>query len=303
MVLRRNHSQTVSFRILHSGLTDTGRVLAGNEDAWAADPAQGLYIVADGMGGHNAGEIAAQLVVQSLPTLVRKRVGGEIGDGGDGDASASASAGTGADGGRDGAGAAAAAVPRRAARTLARRLKSAVARLNREVYEHSLSDPELRGMGATVVLAMVRGGEAVVVHLGDSRAYLWRAGKLKLLTKDHSVVQALIDLGEITAAEAATHPERNRITASVGMPGDAVPDTKRVSLREGDKLLLCSDGLANMVADAEIGQILGRRRSPEMVCQDLIDAANVAGGHDNITAVVIEVQEPADVETGAASSG
>ena len=270
----------MSFRILHSGLTDTGRVRAGNEDAWAADPAQGLYIVADGMGGHNAGEIAAQLVVHSLPKLVRKRIGN---GGGNGDGTA--------------------ASPPRTAKALARRLRSAVARLNREVYEHSMSDPDLRGMGATVVAVMVRGTEAVVVHLGDSRAYLLRDGKLKPLTKDHSVVQALIDLGEITEAEAATHPERNRITASVGMPGDATPDTKRVHLREGDKLLLCSDGLANMVADAEIGQILGRRRSPEMVCQDLVDAANVAGGHDNITAVVVEVQEPADVETGAASSG
>jgi protein phosphatase len=262
----------VSFRILHSGLTDTGRVRIGNEDAWAADPAQGLYIVADGMGGHNAGEIAAQLVVDSLPKLVRKRIGT------DGSAP-------------------------RTTQALARRLRSAVARLNREVYAHSMSEPGLHGMGATVVLALVRGGEAVVVHMGDSRAYLLRDGKLKLLTKDHSVVQELIDIGEITEAEAATHPERNRITASVGMPGDATPDSRRVPLRAGDKLLLCSDGLANMVPDPEIGQILGRCRCPEMVCQDLIDAANVAGGQDNITAVVVEVQEPADVETGAASSG
>lgn len=251
----------VNFRILHSGLTDTGRVRAGNEDAWAADPAQGLYIVADGMGGHNAGEIAAQLVVDSLPKLVRRRVGGD------------------------------GASPRKT-QAVARRLRSAVARLNRDVYEHSMSDPGLRGMGATVVLALVRGGEAVVVHMGDSRAYLQRDGKLKLLTRDHSVVQELIDTGEITEAEAATHPERNRITASIGMPGDAAPDSRRVPLRKGDKLLLCSDGLANMVADPEIGQILGRRQCTEMVCQDLVDAANAAGGHDNITAVVVEVREP-----------
>ena len=266
----------MNFRILHYGLTDTGRVRIGNEDAWAADPAQGLYIVADGMGGHNAGEIAAQLVVDTLPKLVRKRIGSD------------------------------GAAPR-TTQALARRLRSAVARLNREVYAHSMSEPGLQGMGATVVLAMIRGGEAVVVHMGDSRAYLLRDGRLKLLTKDHSVVQALIDMGEITEEEAATHPERNRITASVGMPGDATPDSRRVPLRNGDRLLLCSDGLANMVPDAGIGRILGSPRSPEMVCQDLIDAANVAGGHDNITVVVLDVQapdeakEPADAESGAAS--
>ena len=295
MVGPRNHLvYNVNFRILHYGLTDTGRVRAGNEDAWAADPAQGLYIVADGMGGHNAGEIAAQIVVESLPKLVRKRVRGENGARGRRAAASGAATATGAT--ATGAGP-------QSNQALVRRLRSAVSRLNREVYEHSMSDPGLRGMGATVVLALVRGGEAVVVHMGDSRAYLLRDGGIELLTKDHSVVQSLIDLGEITAEEAATHPERNRITASVGMPGDATPDTKRVPLQAGDKLLLCSDGLANMVPDPEIGQILGRCRCPEMVCQDLIDAANVAGGHDNITVVVIEAQEPADVETGAASSG
>jgi PPM family protein phosphatase len=248
----------VTLRILHSGLTDTGRVRPGNEDAWAADASQGLYIVADGMGGHNAGEIAARLVVESLPKMVRKRIKPET-----------KSVSTG----------------------LARRLRSAVSRLSRDVYEHSMSEPGLHGMGATVVLAMVRGGEAVIVHMGDSRAYLLRAAKLRLMTKDHSIVQELLDRGRITPDEVATHPARNRITASVGMPGEPSPDSRRLVLQAGDKLLLCTDGLAGMIPDEHIAKILDRRDPPELVCRELIDAANAAGGHDNITVVVLEATE------------
>jgi protein phosphatase len=251
-------------------LTDTGRVRAGNEDAWAADVAQGLYIVADGMGGHAAGEIAATLVVESLPKMIRKRVEG-------------------------------AAPPTSAA--LARRLRSAVARLSRDVYEHSMTDPGLRGMGATVVAAMIRNDEAVVVHLGDSRAYLMRGGKLKLLTRDHSVVQALLDAGRITPEEAEHHPARNRITASVGMPGDPSPDSRRVPLVPGDRLLLCTDGLGCMISDAAVADVLRQREPPAEICRRLVDAANSAGGHDNVTVVVLEFREAEDIELGAASSG
>ncbi len=148
-------------------------------------------------------------------------------------------------------------------------------------------------MGATVVLAMIRDSEAIIVHMGDSRAYLLREGKLKLLTKDHSVIQLLLDAGEITPEEAAYHPDRNRITASVGMPGDASPDSKRVPLHVGDKLLLCTDGLANMIDEVQITPIMDRAQTPEVICKDLIDAANAAGGDDNITVVVIEVKDAA----------
>jgi len=244
-------------QIVHCGMTDTGLVRAGNEDAWAVDVAQGLYIVADGMGGHNAGEIAAQLVVESLPKLVQRRLS---------------------------------TMPRTSA-ALARRLRSAVSRLSRDVYEQASEKPHLYGMGATVVAAMIRGDEAIIVHMGDSRAYLLRDGRLRLLTRDHSVVQALIDAGDITPEEAEYHPDRNRITASIGMPGEPTPDSKRVHLRIGDKLLLCTDGLANMVDDAHVCQILRSTAPPETVCKDLIDAANTAGGDDNITVVVIEVRE------------
>jgi serine/threonine protein phosphatase PrpC len=252
----------VSFRLVHSGLTDTGRVRAGNEDAWAADAEQGLYIVADGMGGHNAGEVAAHAVVETLPAMVRRRV----------------------DRGRRGAA---------SAQGLARRLRSAVCRLSRDVYRRAMAEPGLHGMGATVVLAMIRRDAAVVVHMGDSRAYLLRDGQLQALTKDHSVVQELLDRGHITPDEAATHPARNRITASVGMPGDPVPDSLRVPLHAGDKLMLCTDGLAGMVPDDLIAGVLARPDPPADLCRALVDAANDAGGHDNVTVVVIEVRAAA----------
>lgn len=248
----------MTLRILHSGLTDTGRVRAGNEDAWAVDESQGLYIVADGMGGHNAGEIAARLVVESLPKLMQKR-GSSI-------------------------------LPRTSAAT-ARRLRSAVSRLSRDVYAQAMTQPQLYGMGATVVAAMIHGDEAIVVHMGDSRAYLVRDGRIRLLTRDHSIIQVLLDAGHITPEQALYHPDRNRITASIGMPGDPSPDSKRVHLRTGDKLLLCSDGLANMVDDLHICQIVDKTETPDAICRALVDAANAAGGDDNITAVVMEVRE------------
>ena len=244
-------------------MTDTGRVRAGNEDAWAADVAQGLYIVADGMGGHNAGEIASQLVVESLPKLMQKRAGSIM--------------------------------PRTSA-AIARRLRSAVSRLSRDVFEQASTQPHLFGMGATVVAVMIHGEEAVVVHMGDSRAYLLRDGRLRLLTKDHSVIQILLDAGHITPEQAQFHPDRNRITASIGMPGDPTPDSRRVALRNGDKLLLCTDGLANMVDDLHICQVMDRPESPETICRNLVDAANTAGGDDNITVVMLEVRDSAETE-------
>ena len=241
--------------ILHAGLTDTGLVRAGNEDAWSVDPAQGLFIVADGMGGHNAGEIAAGLVVETLPVLVRSRMN------------------------RLGA---------RSSKALARRLRSAVARVSRDVFQRAMQEPELYGMGATVVVALVRDRELVVAHLGDSRAYLLHGDRLQMLTRDHSVIQALLDSGQITADEVSTHPARNRITASVGMPGSPTPDSRQVTLEAGDKLLLCTDGLAGMISDERIGDILRAAQPPETICRALVNAANDAGGHDNITAVVVE---------------
>jgi len=244
--------------LTYAGLTDRGRVRPQNEDRWVADPEQGLYLVADGMGGEVAGALAAQVVVETLPALLRQRLPGL-------DTLATSEAG--------------------------QRVQAALVELNDHLRAQSRNHPGLEGMGATVVLALIRDTQALIAHLGDSRAYLWRQKRLKRLTTDHSVIQLLLHSGDITPEEAATHPARSHLTRFVGMPGEALPEVRWQTLAPGDRLLLCSDGLTGMVSDREVLAILNRRLPPEETCQRLIEAANAAGGQDNITVVIVNVDE------------
>ncbi len=144
----------------------------------------------------------------------------------------------------------------------------------------------LEGMVATVVLAVVRADQALIGHMGDSRAYLWREGRLRQLTADHSLAQLMVECGELKPEEARHHPARERLTRGVGMIGNPVPEVKFVALHPADRLLLCTDGLVKMVADEEIAAIVNVDSDPESVCRGLADAANQAGGRDNVTVVV-----------------
>lgn len=244
--------------LTHAALTDTGRVRVENQDRWFADDKQGLFIVSDGVGGHSAGGLAAHIVVRILPPLLRKRMD---------------------------------RIEDLATKKAGIQLKAALAESSRSVRDATRGKAGLAGMGATIVLALVRENEALVAHLGDSRAYLFRGGRLEQLTRDHSIIQELLNSGEITAEQAATHPARGHLSQCVGMPGEAMPAVRCVELQAGDRLLLCTDGLTGMLSDDELVSILKRKLTAKQACKQLIATANRAGGRDNITALLLAVSK------------
>jgi protein phosphatase len=231
-----------------AGRSDLGLVRPGNEDAWLVDPAAGLYVVADGLGGHPGGEVAARLAVERLPPLLRDAPFDPW------------------------------------------TLRAALVALNAQLADHARRYPELDGMGTTVVTALVCGDRAAIGHVGDSRAYQHRQGRLARLTKDHSVVEELLDAGSIDQAQAVVHPQRSQLTQCVGACGPVVPSVRTVELAAGDRLLLCTDGLTTMLEDAAIERLLARHADPDAACTALIDAALAAGGLDNVTVVVVDVE-------------
>lgn len=235
--------------LLRSGsATDVGRVRAVNQDAVLDSPT--LFVVADGMGGHAAGEVAASTAITTLQA-------------------ASEAIGT------------------------AEGLEEAIAKANRSIYNASLADPSLAGMGTTVVAAalVVEGGRdrVVVMNVGDSRAYRFRRGTLVQVTEDHSLVAEMVRRGEIEEAEAELHPQRHVITRALGLEDVVVADSFPVHVREGDRILLCSDGLTNEVDDEEIALVLGSVADPKAAADDLVARANAHGGADNISVVVVDV--------------
>lgn len=243
--------------IQHAGLTDLGRVREENEDRWAADPELGLYIVADGMGGHLGGGLASKVVVETLPALIRTQLG---------------------------------RLDKMTEPGASERMLAILSELSNRLRDGSKEYPGLRGLGSTVVLLLARGSHALVAHMGDSRAYLLREKELRQLTTDHTLVQLLIESGDISTEEAATHPSRGQLTRYVGMDGEPLPECQVLELEPGDILLLCSDGLTGMISDHMIEHILQDKSEPAQICEELVAAANEAGGKDNIAALVLMCQ-------------
>lgn len=227
--------------------THRGRIRTSNEDAshpTTAGRAEGpvVVIVADGMGGHIAGEIASRLAVEA----------------------ASSAEGS----------------------TPAER----VAAGNQAIISEVLRRPELGGMGTTLTLMELDGeGTGHLAHVGDSRAYLLRDGELRQLTVDHTVVNEYLMAGKISRAEAATHPQRSILTRALGLSFEVEVDTADHELHPGDRLLLCSDGVNAMIDDEAIAAGLAKT-TPEECAWELVETANRAGGHDNITALVVDVE-------------
>lgn len=228
-----------------AALSDIGRVRTHNEDSVLAQPP--LFVVADGLGGHEAGEVASSIAVETL---------------------------------RDHA-------PRRPdAPSLARAVKAA----NRAVLRAAKEGVGKAGMGTTMTAAIVEGTRIAIAHVGDSRAYLLHDGTLERLTDDHSMVADMIRRGQLTEEESRVHPNRSVITRALGTDSNMTADSFEIDAAPGDRLLLCSDGLTSMLEDQAIGQILGAYRDPTVVGEALIAEANSAGGHDNISVVIVDIE-------------
>jgi protein phosphatase len=239
-----------------AALSDVGRVRAKNEDRYYVDAEQQLFVVADGVGSHFAGEVAASAVVEMLPRQLEETARNR---------------------------------KRRLDDKVAQAVVTEVARLSRQLRRETQDEPGLAGMGSTVVLALVREMQALVVHMGDSRAYLFREGQLDQLTHDHTLVALLVQAGKLSPEDAPSHPASGRLARYVGMEGDACPEAQIVDLQPRDQLLLCSDGLSGMIETEVIREILAGNKDPKDACRHLIEAANAAGGKDNITAVLVAV--------------
>lgn len=250
-----------AIKVRGASLTNQGMVRKENQDAFFADQAKGLFIVADGMGGHAAGATAARRVVEKLPQLVLEQYG-RLGQNGKAVTDAE----------------------------IGQALRKAAIKLNAEIHSEGAADIEKRGMGATVVLASFVENWVYLMHLGDSRAYLWRRRYFQQLTEDHTVGMMLLRLNQITPEDLAQKPVLQRLSRCVGMEGEAKPDVQKMVVQKGDRLLLCSDGLTKMVGDEQLSEILGLEAEPEAICKRLVAAANAAGGQDNVTAVVIFVE-------------
>lgn len=234
-------------------LSDVGRVRQENQDSSARFVSHGVFVVADGMGGHKGGREASETAVAALEERFV-----------------------------DGA-------ERAAFEPSLQTLVAAVGEANRRIRERAAQDAALDRMGTTLVALLLDGdGTAAVVHVGDSRAYRLRDDALELLTNDHTVVNDLVRNHDISEAEASVHPYRHMLTRALGPSADVAPEVRRIEARSGDLYVLCSDGISGMLSREAIREILLQHRDdPEQVCRHLIEAANQAGGKDNATAIAV----------------
>jgi protein phosphatase len=236
------------------GLTDVGRRRESNQDSLLVAPERGLYAVADGMGGHAAGEVASHIAIEALSEVLRDVTFQN---------------------------------DRTDPQTAATRLQDAFVEGNQRICDSVVTRGEWRGMGTTIVALVTLEDRAVIGHVGDSRAYLLRDGTLRRLTNDHSWVSEQVRMGLMTDEEAHRHPMRNIVTRALGNRPALDVDINEAEAIPSDVFLLCSDGLNSMLTDREISETLqANRQDPEVACQKLVEAANAKGGEDNITVIV-----------------
>ena len=225
--------------------TDVGSVREQNEDSLIVNPP--LFVVADGMGGHAAVEVASEIAVNTIQELAPDHADAEA-------------------------------------------LGHAVEEANRDIINAALAGEGREGMGTTVTAAILERDKLVIAQVGDSRAYLLHNGELTQLTRDHSLMANMIEAGQITPEEARFHPNRSVITRALGNDPDTLPDLYEINVEDGDRLLLCSDGLYSMLEDDEIAAVMRRVSDPQRCASTLVNGAIAAGGHDNITVIVADAE-------------
>ena len=231
--------------IKYGSRTDIGQVREHNEDSLLVESP--LFVVADGMGGHAAGEVASEIAIESMRENAPRTA--------DCDA-----------------------------------LAKAVQTANEEIIKASLEGKGREGMGTTMTAAVIEGNRLCIAQVGDSRAYLLHNGKLQQITRDHSLMADMIEQGQITPAEARVHPNRSLITRALGNDPDMFADEYEIDIEEGDRLLLCSDGLSGMLTDDLLAGFLNEIQDPQECADKLIEQANSHGGLDNITVIVVDMK-------------
>jgi len=250
-------------KISYKAISDVGRKRSANEDSYFADGDLNLFVVADGMGGHAAGEVASKIAVESIQDFVRfTNNDKDITWPYEFDESLSMAG---------------------------NRLKTAIQSAHAKVLEATSQKKEFQGMATTVVAILVNDEKAQVAHVGDSRAYMVREDRLIQLTSDHSWVNEQLRTGAITSQQARNHPYRNIVTRALGGPNPVDVDVNEEPLQDGDIILLCSDGLNTMITDEDILNIIARNKEDiEAACQELIQTANQNGGEDNVTSILVK---------------
>lgn len=245
------------YKVLAFGLSDIGLVRQNNEDVWGELPSIGFFALADGMGGHQAGEVAAHEAVDGLSRILKKKI------------SSKSDSLTISD--------------------IKDLLRRAIRHVNLLVFRLGREQPDLRGMGTTLCCLLYRSTDLVFAHVGDSRIYRLRQRKLEQLTKDHSLLRELVDQGQISEQQATDFLYKNIITKAIGTEPKIEPTIGTSDLIEGDVYLMCSDGLSDLLSTNEIENILVDFSDIEEAARKLVSAANEKGGRDNITVVITKV--------------
>jgi len=252
-------TRSLNYTISAYGCSDIGRFRDNNEDFWAVDVDANVYVLADGMGGHKAGEVAAKEAVETFSNLIKKFLGKD-------------------DKVRD----------LKQTRIF---IQEIIKEVNSSINRKARKDCELKGMGTTLCCVYFHEEGCVLGHVGDSRIYLLRENKLNQLTEDHSLVAELVELGELNERQAREYAYRNIITKAIGTEPIIEPTVSDCDFAVGDWVMMCSDGLSDLLSHADIERILVESSSKEDAVKTLIDGANKLGGPDNITVVLMQVQE------------